>query len=396
MPLLSGNSACPSQGHVHDAVRATTKPIRVLHVYKTYYPDTTGGVEMVLFQLMRALASMGVESRLLVLSPHASPARMERPEALVIRSRTTLDMASNPMSLSALREFKQQRDWADIVHYQFPWPFGDLLHLLHGRKKPSVVSYQSDIVRQKNLMRLYRPLMRHFLASVGRVCATSPSYRDTSPVLSGLRKHIDIIPNGLDSDMCPSAPYSVLEKWRARLGEGFLLFVGVLRYYKGLHTLVEAAIGLHAPVVIAGAGPERMALEALAQKQGASNVLFLGHVSDEDKSALLQLAGVFVFPSHLRSEAFGMSLVEASMYSKPMISCEIGTGTSYVNLHGVTGLTVPPESPAALKAAMQKLLHDPEQAHAMGAAARQRYEERFTGQQMAAAYLQVYQELLGI
>ena len=84
------------------------------------------------------------------------------------------------------------------------------------------------------------------------------------------------------------------------------------------------------------------------------------------------------------------------MYSKPMISCEIGTGTSYVNLHGVTGLTVPPESPAALKAAMQKLLHDPEQAHAMGAAARQRYEERFTGQQMAAAYLQVYQELLGI
>jgi hypothetical protein len=61
------------------------KSIRVLHVYKTYYPDTTGGVEMVLCQLMRALHPMGVENRLLVLSPEANPVRMEYPEAQVIR-----------------------------------------------------------------------------------------------------------------------------------------------------------------------------------------------------------------------------------------------------------------------------------------------------------------------
>ena len=315
------------------------KNIRVLHVYKTYYPDTTGGVEMVLYQLMCALKPMGVESRLLVLSPVASPVPIERPEAQVIRCQTTLEIASNPMSLPALGEFKRQLDWADIVHYQFPWPFGDLLHLLYGRRKLSVVSYQSDVVRQKTLMRLYRPLMRRFLASVDRVCATSPNYRETSAVLSQLRKRVEIIPNGLDTEIFPPSTTEALDQWRSRLGQGFFLFVGVLRYYKGLHTLVEAAVGVDIPVVIAGSGPEQEALEAQARKQGASRVYFLGHVSEEDKSALLQLAGVFVFPSHLRSEAFGMSLVEASMYSKPMISCEIGTGTSYVNLHGVTGLT---------------------------------------------------------
>lgn len=371
-----------------------TKTIRVLHIYKTYYPDTMGGVEMVLCQLMRALGQMGVESRLLVLSPGATPSYVHRPEALVIRCQTSLSLASNPMSLRALGEFKRQLDWADLVHYQFPWPFGDLLHLLHGRRKPSVVSYQSDIVRQKNLMRLYRPVMQRFLASVDRVCATSPRYHETSPVLGLLRQRIDIIPNGLDPDMCPPASAEVLEKWRHRLGEGFLLFVGVLRYYKGLHTLVEAASGVDAPVVIAGDGPEKAALEAQAHEQGASRVHFLGHVSDEDKSALLQLAGIFVFPSHLRSEAFGMSLVEASMYSKPMISCEIGTGTSYVNLNEVTGLTVPPEDPAALQAAMRRLVNDPAQACAMGLAARQRYEENFTGRRMASAYRELYQELL--
>ena len=370
------------------------KNIRVLHVYKTYYPDTTGGVEMVLCQLKRALKPMGVENRLLVLSPMANPVCVEHPEAQVIRCRTGFEMASNPMSLSALGEFRRQLDWADIVHYQFPWPFGDLLHWLHGGRKPSVVSYQSDIVRQKNLMRLYRPLMRRFLASVDRVCATSPNYRATSAVLSQLGKRVDVIPNGMDAAMCPSATSEVLEQWKSRLGQGFFLFVGVLRYYNGLHTLVEASVGIDVPVVIAGSGPERDALEAQARKQGASRIHFLGHVSEQDKSALLHLAGAFVFPSHLRSEAFGMSLVEASMHSKPMISCEIGTGTSYVNLDQVTGLTVPPENPAALRAAMQQLLNDPVKARLMGLAARQRYEEHFTGQCMAASYLRMYQELL--
>ena len=380
---------------VHPVSMPATHPaIRVLHVYKTYYPDTTGGVEKVLQQLVRALAPMGVESRLLVLSPDPHPRHIEYPGVTVIRCQTSFTMASNPMSVSVLREFRHQLAWADVVHYQFPWPFGDLMHLLHGTRKPSVVSYQSDIVRQKNLMRLYRPLMQQFLGRVDRVCATSPSYRDTSAVLSQLRQPVDIIPNGLDPDMCPPAPTDVMERWRGRCGEGFMLFVGVLRYYKGLHTLIEAAAGLDATVVIAGSGPETASLQALAQRLGASRVHFLGHVSDEDKSALLQLCGVFVFPSHLRSEAFGMSLVEAAMYAKPMISCEIGTGTSYVNLHGVTGLTVTPENPAALQAAMQHLLDSPTQAKEMGFAARQRYEAHFTGHRMALAYFRLYQQLL--
>lgn len=90
-----------------------------------------------------------------------------------------------------------------------------------------------------------------------------------------------------------------------------------------------------------------------------------------------------------------MSLVEAAMYAKPMVSCEIGTGTSYVNLNGVTGLTVPPENSDAMRLALQQVLHHPEQAMDMGRAARQRYEENFTGQRMAQSYLQVYRQLLG-
>jgi rhamnosyl/mannosyltransferase len=117
-------------------------------------------------------------------------------------------------------------------------------------------------------------------------------------------------------------------------------------------------------------------------------------VSDEDKMALLQLSRAFVFPSHLRSEAFGMSLLEAAMSGRPMVCCEIGTGTSYINLDGVTGFVVPPEDPQALRAALQRLIDDPQLSQAMGQAARRRFEEHFTAPAMARAYHALYTDLV--
>jgi rhamnosyl/mannosyltransferase len=95
----------------------------------------------------------------------------------------------------------------------------------------------------------------------------------------------------------------------------------------------------------------------------------------------------------LRSEAFGMSLVEAAMHGKPMVSCEIGTGTTYINLDGVTGWSVPPEDAVAFRGAMQRLASDPEAAAAMGVAARARFEYMFTAGHMARAYEQAYRDV---
>lgn len=370
------------------------KNLKVLHVYKTYYPDTDGGIEMVVEQLMRHLQPLNVESRLLVLSRHGEPKILQRDEGEIIRCITSIEIASNPMSWRALPTFRKQAHWADVLHYQFPWPFGDLLHLLGSAGKPSVISYQSDIVKQRGLMQLYRPLMMHFLNQANYVCASSPAYAQTSKILTQLRKPAVAIANGIEASRCPPASHTCLEKWLHQVGQGFFLFVGVLRYYKGLHTLIQAAALNGLPVVIAGHGPESERLNALAQSLGAHNVRFVGRISDEDKSALLALCQGFVFPSHLRSEAFGMSLVEASIHSKPMISCEIGTGTSYVNLHGETGYVVPPEDALSLSAAMCKLHDNPELARKLGIQARQRYEAHFTATAMATQYRAIYDKLV--
>jgi rhamnosyl/mannosyltransferase len=368
--------------------------MNILHVYKTYFPDTFGGIEQVIAQLAGALTARGHHNRIFTVSGHPEPRVIQRTEAEVHRSRTTVEVASNPVSWQALADFREQVAWADVVHYQMPWPFGDLLHLRCARGKPSIVSYQSDVVRQRWLRRVYAPLMNRFLDSVGMVVATSPHYRQSSPVLRKLHTPMRVIPNGLEESTYPAVRPERLAHWRERVGEGFVLFIGVLRYYKGLHTLVQACEGLDGQVVIAGDGPEAANLHQQVATHRVPNIRLLGSVSDEDKVCLLQLARAFVLPSHLRSEAFGMSLLEAAMFGKPLVSCEIGTGMSYINEHGVTGWTVPPEDPVALREAMQRLLREPDQAAAMGAAARQRFERLFTAREMAAAYESAYLEVL--
>ena len=83
------------------------------------------------------------------------------------------------------------------------------------------------------------------------------------------------------------------------------------------------------------------------------------------------------------------------MLGKAMISCEIGSGTSYINQHGQTGLVVPPSDPVALRGAMEALWSDPDRAEAMGRKAQQRYWQLFTAEQMGGSVAKLYRSVLG-
>jgi len=261
-------------------------------------------------------------------------------------------------------------------------------------KKPYVVTYHSDIVRQRHLLKLYRPLMRRFLDGADRIVAASPNYVHTSDVLKEYSAKTRVITYGLNKTSYPQPDAERMAQWKAKLGERFFLFVGVMRYYKGLHILLDALKGVDYPVVILGAGPLEKQLHAQATKLGLRNLHFLGRLGDEDKVALLELSYAIVFPSHLRSEAFGISLLEGAMFGKPMISSEIGTGTSYINIHDETGLVVPPSNPEAFRDAMRTLWENPSQARAMGVKAEARYRQLFTSEEMGQKWVQLYEELL--
>ena len=368
--------------------------MRVLHFFKTSFPDTMGGIEQVINQISRGATKLGIDVDVLSLTADRVPSTVEIDGYLAHRARLDFHIYSTGFSASSFGRFAELSKKADLIHYHFPWPFMDVVHFATRVKKPSIVTYHSDIIRQKHLLKLYRPLMTRFLASTSCIVASSPNYLATSDVLKRNANKVAVIPYGLDKATYPQPMPDRLEFWRAKLGPRFFLFVGVLRYYKGLHIFVEAAQGTSYPIVIVGAGPVEQELKAQAARLGLSNIHFLGQLSDEEKVALLTLCFGVVFPSHLRSEAFGISLLESAMYGKPMISSEIGTGTTFINIGGETGLVVPPSDPAALRQAMQYLWTHPEEASEMGRRAEKRYWDHFTADQMVRSYVNLYKTLV--
>lgn len=366
--------------------------MNVLHFYKTYYPDSFGGVEQFIFELSKGLSKNGVVSNVLSLSSKIET-NFENTGNGIYKVKTNFKIASTDFSFRVIKEFKKLANEADLIHYHFPWPFMDVVHFSSNHKKPTIVTYHSDIIKQKNLLRLYKPLMNRFLKDIDLITVSSPNYLKSSENLQNYKNKVEVIPFGISNERV-DRDHEKLNYWKEQLGDKFFFFVGVHRYYKGLNYLIEALAVRDIPTVIAGEGPMTSELKALAKKLNLKNIKFIGEVSDEDKDAIFQMSYAFIFPSHLRSESFGISLLEAAMYGKPMISCEISTGTSFINLNHETGLVIPAENPNAIHKAMEFLWDNPQVADEMGRAAKERYFKQFTSEQMCKSYLDLYNKIL--
>ncbi|MEC5398152.1 glycosyltransferase [Uliginosibacterium sp. H1] len=377
-----------------DSSTTVGRRLRVLHVYRTYFPETQGGLQEAIRQISRGLRTAGCEASVFTLAKDPVPPTVQMQEGVVVRAKSIAEIASCDIgSPWGVAQFRKLAASADILNFHYPWPFGDLLGALFNPGKPYVITYHSDIVRQRAVERLYAPLRTLFFQRAAAVVATSQVYAMTSPYLTRTNWPVEVIPLGIDPGDIPAVSDPVRTKWKSRFPLPFFLFVGVLRYYKGLEFLIMAARINGATVVIAGDGPERERLKSLAE--GMDNVHFVGHVTDEDKFALLALARSVVFPSHLRAEAFGVTLLEGAISACPLISTEIGTGTSYVNAHGETGLVVPPADPVTLSNAMSRLLNDEKEAMRMGIAARERCIRLFNTADIGRRYLELYTRICG-
>ena len=368
--------------------------MNVLHVYKTYFPDSFGGVPEAIRQLANGTGKHGVNSEVFTISPQVREQRFAFEKHHVIQASSNFEIFSTPFSIDAVSKFKIYSKKFDLIHYHYPYPFGDVLKLLGANRKPSIVTYHSDIVRQRISKIAYAPVQTLFLNSVDRIICTSPSYAKSSRVLKRYQDKVDIIPLGLENSDKKHAMTSEMKVLKADLPDSYFLFLGVLRNYKGVDTLVRAMKGVDKKIIIAGGGPELGRMKTLAQRLKADNIIFLGPVNEAQKALLLDGCYGLVLPSHLRSEAFGLVLLEAAMRGKPLISTELGTGTSYANKHNETGLVVPPKDVRALQDALDFLSNNPGKVRQMGEAAKQRYDRLFTAELMCSRYAEIYKDVL--
>lgn len=366
--------------------------MHVVHIYKDYAP-VLGGIEGHIRTLAVGLARRGVKITVVVCQPRGEslPSEEGLQDVRVVRLPRDIDIASAAFSWRHASIVRQLQP--DMIHLQMPWPPGDVISALLP-DTPLVVSYQSDVVRQKHAMRIYAPLLRHTLQRARTIIATSPAYAQTSPWLKPWQSKIKIIPLGILTPIV--ADNALIAMWRTRLPFPFMLWVGRMRYYKGLTYAIDALTQLPSEIklVLVGSGAVQRELIAHVEKVGLTNrVVWLGDCTDADIAALHALARMFVFPSHLRAEAFGLSLLEALAAGVPAISCEIGTGTSFVNQHKRTGLVVPPANPHALAQAIQTLWYDEPLRLQMSQNARTWVAQNFHAEQMIDEVYEVYHDV---
>ncbi len=353
-----------------------------------------GGIENHVKILAEGQIGRGYEVTVLVTNTTGQTVDEARNGVRVIKAGRALHLASTPISLSMVRLAAQLR--AEIVNLHMPYPPGDLAAMAIKDAR-LVVTYHSDIVRQRRLLQLYRLLLNRTLRHAKRIIATSKPYIQSSDFLRPHSAKCRVVPLSVDADRFAVAPDAarLRRKFQRSPNDCIILSVGVLRYYKGFDVLLDAMTQLDATLVIVGAGPEEQRLRTLAQAFGiARRVHFVGRVSDDDLPNYYHCADVFVLPSQLRAEAFGIVQLEAIAAGVPVVSTELGTGTSVVNQHGQTGFVVEPGDPHGLAQAIKVLLANPGLRQYMSTFGRYRVANEYTHDLMIERTLDVYREAL--
>lgn len=368
--------------------------MRVVQLGKYYYPYR-GGIESHLLTLCEEL-KRSVDLDVVVSNDKLFTTRDVVRGVSVTRCGTLGTIASVALSPTMVLELSERR--YDVIHVHLPHPLGAASYL--GSRKPPghrlIVTYHSDVVRQRHLQKLYDPVLYRLLDAAYAIVATSPNYLESSPVLARYRDKCVVIPLGIDVDA-----FTETERSRARakalreaLGARHLLLaVGRLIYYKGFDVAIRALADVpDAKLVIVGEGPLRASLTALASELGvAHRVQLVGEVDDDDILAYYHASDLYLLPSIARSEAFGIVQAEAMACGLPVINTELASGVPFVSRHGESGLTVPPGDPARLAAAIRRLLGDPEARRRMGAAGRQRARQEFSKEVLAERVLRLYE-----
>jgi glycosyltransferase involved in cell wall biosynthesis len=379
--------------------------MNILHIYKDYFP-VLGGIENHVRVLAEAGVARGHNVTVLVTSRDRRTQREELNGVKLIKTSRWANISSAPISPAMFLEARQLGRTADIIHLHFPYPLGEMARLFSGSRAKTIITYHSDIVRQKMLRTVYQPFLWRILRRADRIIATSGRYIDTSPYLSPFKTKCRIIPLGTDVAQFTHVKPQIVADLRSSLllygstspesPQFILLSVGRLRYYKGLDDLIRALPQIsRAKYVIVGEGPMYDEWHQLARSIGvADRVLFVGEVSDAELPYYYAACDLFVLPANARAEAFGTVIVEALAAGKPVVSTEVGTGTSWVNVHGQTGLVVPPHDPPALADAINRLLLDDQLRQQLGRAAQARAFEEFTVERMIDRVYAEYERLL--
>lgn len=367
---------------------------KITHIFKTYFPQTAGGLEEAIRQCGTVAVTHGFEVE--VVSVGSGDYVRRTSDGITGRFyKKTIDYLSNPFSLSFARSFKSICRNTDLLHFHFPWPTAELLVLSGPVRCPAIVTFHCDIHKATFLKPFYQPFIRRYLSKMDKICVTSRSLVQSTPCLAPFKDRIEEIPLFLNTGRFNGlpAPDQKIRDLVARLDK-YALFAGVLRWYKGLDVLLDASKRIACDIVIVGKGDRYAHLKSRIASEHLDNVHLIGFQSDANLKHLIEKSRMVVLPSISGAEAFGQILLEGLYFSKPLVSTELGTGTSFVNRNNRTGFVVCPSSAAALAGAMNQIFENDDLFKRFSFNAFSHYLTWFTANAQGKKYIRIYNALL--
>jgi glycosyltransferase involved in cell wall biosynthesis len=355
---------------------------KILHIYKSYMPETTGGIENSIDNLCTSLKS-DVYFEIFVLSKNKN-CIIKNNGIKVHFCKSDFEISSCPISFQSLKYIKKISKKFDIIHYHYPWPFMDFIDFFIDNKKKRIVTYHSDIIKQNFLKKLYFPLKKIFFKKINHIIVTSQNFKKNSNFFNNalIEKKTSVIPIGLNKKLYK-------EKKTKLVTKNFFIFIGTIRYYKGINFLIDAFKKINSNLVIIGEDKDKI-IENLNLNE--KNIFYLGKVSNNIKNYYIKKSKCVILPSIKKSEAFGISLLEGLMYGKPLISTKLGTGTDFVNKNGNTGIVIKPSSVIALINAVKKIETEDSLVKIYGINAKKRFENKFNNNITLKKYLELYKK----
>ena len=325
---------------------------KILHAYKSFYPDLFGGIPYVV-DIVSRLDQEKFEQSILVTSATSRGPEV-RDGVLIERAFSWGDLLSLPVAPFYPFKLWLRSRKADLIVLHAPFPLADIvLGLFLGRRKKLIVYWHSHVISQKRAYKFIKPLLLRTLKRADCIILSHPSLSYDGSILEPFSAKISIIPYAVDTQTFkPSMHPSTSCNANPRI-----VACGRLVKYKGFDVLIEAARFIDAEIVIVGEGIERAALVEQISTAGLSHrVKLIGNLPQADLIELMSSTDIFAFPSVSAAETFGIAQIEAMACGCAIVNTHIPTAVPDVARHDIEAITIQPNDAGALARAINLLL----------------------------------------
>jgi rhamnosyl/mannosyltransferase len=369
--------------------------LQILHAYKSYKPDPTGGVAEAISTIVSAHDSRLNHSILVARAYGLSTGFVDNgvPVRAVSSLGTCWSMPIAPGYATALARAARH---VDLVVHHAPFPLADLgLTFPLPKRVALIVHWHAEIFQPRAILGLVAPLLRHSLRRADRIIVAHQSIIQNSRFLQEFSRKCVVIPYGIDAAYwteLTDQQHQQVHQLRKRYPR-LIVSTGRLVPYKGYGVLLHALQQIDATLTIIGEGPLREQLLATANNLNISDRFnLLGHQERDNMKLLLHAAQVFAFSSVSAAESFGIAQLEAMAAGLPIVNTALPTAVPHVARHEIEALTVPPADANALASALSRLLDDKALAMRLGHAGHIHVEKEFSRAKFLSRIKRIYEE----